>query len=453
MPAQNQYSPQKIIQKLNDLKRRNAEIFGPLLSLSPRELLPADVSDAGLTRSDIRDKIKKIYNCAGLLEFRANYSPDDTGELQQSIKLHNATYCKAYTVCEICARRVQFTRWKRFKEPIEKMIEKYPHVYHVTFTIKDANSLDERIRSLGIFFRDFVRKGQKRGVGKSLGQWSKVGAAIVATESKRGDNSDLWHAHKHALIFCRERLDFRVYDEKRYAELIKKYGRGNVPKSELTAIALQTINIDGREVPVSPLSREWFSATKGQGISVYARKLRGDILSVAKEVLKYPVKTSLRHKSDIPEIIDSTYGKRFLATYGDFRGMEKDEFALPETAERPEIWLSAYDREKRKYSPPQISKKAIIDVPEKVKKILWTRLGKAVGEYRKRRGEYRKEWKISGNRILCSLAGDLDNLKAAMRREISQIWQHFSLMPVLAGNQLSIPAPAGPDAEQLFLPL
>lgn len=443
-------SLEAILEKHGRLKAKNAAIFGPLLHLSPEELNAAPVSTSGLTRSDIQEKIRKIYQCANLLEFRPVYTTGADGVMEQRMKLHNATFCKAYTVCEICARRVQLSRWKRFREPIDNLVGKHPYVYHLTLTIEDRADLRERIDTLGTFFRAFVRAGQKRKAGRSLGEWGKVRAAIVGTESKRGENSMLWHSHKHALIFLDERLDFRVYDQDKMRGLVRKYGRGRIPKSELDKAALMTVEKDGRRVAVSKLSAEWLSATQGQGISIHARRLRGNVREVAKEVLKYPVKTSLRDKSDIPEIIDATYGRRMLSTHGELRGLEKDEYVDEETKKAREIWMAQWDRSKGEYGPLVSSRRPLCLIPDHVRAALWGKLGRTVGAYRKHRNQFRRAWYAAGGRVLASLSADLDAMRDAFRAEIGEIWRHYSLMPDTGRYKMP---PPFVEAEQLSLAL
>ena len=443
------------LEKLSRLKGRNQSLFSPLLDVDDSELMPYDVSDSGLTRSDLRDKIRKIHSCAGLLEFRADYKPDADGTLTQEIKLHNATFCRHYTVCEICSRRVQLTRWKRFRAPVENLVAKYPHVYHVTFTIEDKANLGERIDFLQSSFRSFVRAGQRRGRGRSRGEWSKVGAAIVATENKRGECSDLWHAHKHALLFCREMLDFRVYDQDKVKKLEKVYGYRKVPKEKLFDAAVNVVDRNGTPVAVSKLSGEWLAATGGQGISVDARRLKGNVAEVAKEVLKYPVKVSLKSKFDIPYIIEQTYNRRFLSTYGDLRGLAVDSYTLDETAESKEIYLSQWSGFKYGDLTPG---RAIESTPLDVKKRLMSRMARAVGTYRRQRRAALVAWGDVKVKVLSALAADLDRLKVNMRAEVAALVQHFSRMPdvssrlfagtnpahILYGEQMSLdlsPAP------------
>lgn len=439
----------KILDKISTLKARNQRLFSPLLNLPDSDLMPYEVSDSGLTRSDLKDKIRKIESCAGLVEFRTRYVPDSTGVLEQQFKIHNATYCRHYTVCEICSRRVQLTRWKRFRPRVEELSGKYRYIYHVTFTIEDKNNLGERIDFLNESFRSFVRQGQKRGRKKGGGEWSKVGAAIVATENKRGENSDLWHVHKHALIFCHEPLDFRVYDSKKVRALERLFGKGKVPKDRLNMCALNLHNRNGKRIAVSKLSLEWLRATKGEALSVHARRLRGNVNDIAQEVLKYPVKVSLKSKLDIPYIIEQTYNRRFLATYGELRGLQDDEYTLDETKDSKEIYLSQWTG--YKYSdlvpgPP------IAFLDDDIKKKIFSRMAKLTGHYRSQRksaiGEYFRQ-KI---KVLSDLESKLNFLKVQYRSGIAAINSHFARMPNLPARIMPRWSRSSlPDAEQTSL--
>jgi hypothetical protein len=440
----------KILEKISRLKDRNSRLYAPLLTLSPAELLPDyDVSDSNLTRSDLHDKLKKIHDCAGLLEFRTHFVPDSTGDLEQRFRIHNATYCRHYTVCEICSRRVQLTRWKRFREPVENLVGKYPHVYHVTFTIEDKARLGERIDFLQSAFRNFVRMGQKRGRKKSLGEWSKVGAAIVATENKRGENSDLWHSHKHALLFCRKPLSYQVYDPDKLRRLERLYGYRKVPKHAMREAALNLVKFQGEMVPASKLSLEWLKATAGQGISVHARRLRGNVADVAKEVLKYPVKVALKSQADIPYIIEQTYNRRFLSTYGDLRGLPTEEYEDSETADSKEIYLSQWTG--YKYSD-LVPGRPIASMPEEVRKKLFSRMAKATGAYRRQRREMRKTYEFTKIKVLGVLAENLDRLKSEYRAGIAALVAHFAKMPEISPRVMPFYSRSSrPDAEPLKL--
>jgi hypothetical protein len=446
----------KILENVTNLKARNQRIFRPLLDLTDAEIMPYDVSESGLTRGDIRDKLKKIESCSGLLEFRTEFVADSSGVLEQKFKIHNATYCRHYTVCEICSRRVQHTRWKKFKEPIDKMVERFPYVYHVTFTIEDKNGLSERIDFLQNAFRNFVRMGQGRKGKKSNGEWSKVGAAIVATESKRGDNSELWHSHKHALLFCSERLDYQVYDRDKVRKLEKKYGFRRVPKEEMIGAALNVVTRENpftkktETIPLSKLSGEWYAATEGQGFSVHVRAVTGKhVADKAKEVLKYPVKVNLKNSSDIPYIIEQTYNRRFISTYGALRGLQEDKYELDETKDSTDIYLSQWTG--FKYSD-LVSGSPIAFLTDEVKKTIFSRMAKLTGTYRTQRKNAVVEYERQKIKILPELAERLNFIKAQYRAGIAKINAHFAKMPQLAGRIMPRWSRSPlPDAEQLSL--
>ena len=439
----------RILEKVSTLKARNQKLFHPLLSLPDSELLPTDLSDSGLSRADLRDKIKKIENCASLLEFRTKYVPDSSGVLEQQYKIHNATYCRHYTVCEICSRRVQVTRWKRFGKHVESLSQKYHYVYHVTFTIDDGKELDERIDFLGDSFRNFVRQGQKRGKGKGRGEWAKVRAAIVATESKRGEGSDLWHVHKHALLFCDSPLDFRVYDQNKIRALEKLFGYRKVPKDRLNMCAVNLVERNGKRIALSKLSREWMVATGGAATSVHAQRLRGNVSKIAKEVLKYPVKTSLKSRNDIPYIIEQTYNRRFLATYGELRGLQEDTYTLDETKDSKEIYLSQWTG--YKYSD-LVPGRPIACLPDEIRKNIFSRMAKATGFMRRQRRAMIEEFQTRKVKVLGDLAAELDAAKRIYKSNIAAIFSHFSRMPNLPARAMPFYSRSSrPNAEQLSL--
>ena len=144
----------------------------------------------------------------------------------------------------------------------------------LTATVKNGPVLSDQIQLLQNSVRALQRKGQKRkvegGFKRSIGEWSKVKAAIGNVENKRGKNLNEWHSHIHFLIFTDVQLDYRVYNEELKKEIIAQAKKENriATKEELlkaaTKIVVHTdLSGDTVQVPVSKLSEEWFYSSGG----------------------------------------------------------------------------------------------------------------------------------------------------------------------------------------------
>ncbi|HSW65499.1 MAG TPA: hypothetical protein VLH56_19640 [Dissulfurispiraceae bacterium] len=415
------------------LKRLNAKVFRPLLK-GGADGVGYRVSESGLTRSDVMDKVRRVYDCSGVIELRATYTPDESGVLEQKLSVHNASFCKQYLVCPICARRVQSIRRKRFEEPIRRMVETHKNAYMVTFTIKDGLSLRDRLIHLRKSVRAFMRMGQVRRrrqvdesgkvwtvYGRSGGEAGKFGAGVLGTEIKRGDDSQQWHVHAHGIFFTDEALDYRVYDKEKRAQLHAKYGN-SIPKEELDKIALARVMFGGESVAVSKISSEWFAAT-GDSISIDVRPIKGSVRKVwdtCREILKYPVKHNPNQDhSDTIEIIEETFGKRMFSTYGLLRSIPDNDFEDPETESSSEIYSVIW--EGHQYGRVRSENHAIfqVDMTEEKKKVLGIQ-ARLQGAYRKTRAAI-----LESVRFRFQAEGRLDEAKAVFRAGVRELWRRY----------------------------
>ena len=427
------------IKKLQALKKQANTLLSQVDINNPVSSIAQNfVSRTGLTRSDITDKIDKIKSCCSVVELSATYTEVDH-VVEQVMSVVNGNFCKQHAVCPVCADRSQNRRRARYNEPIKEQAslvkEGKRYAYILTFTIKDGESLAERLSNLKQSKLNWRKMGQKRKNGFSEGEARRIKAGLSTIEIKRGSDSGLWHVHAHELIFTDSPLDYMVYDQQIKKELQKKFG-SKIPKEVLKAAAIETATFNGEEVAVSKISKEWLKATGGESISIDVEPLQHipknasykkqrkcasmsfeqSIAYQAKEVLKYMSKPSENTPEDMLEIITDTYNKRMVATYGEFRGVPGNDYEI-ENKPDSENYVIVWDKDTQDYKKPipgrmQDFQQEETDTRKRVAQML---------------GQYRRERRIiiSGNEDTSSMAERLDQLKSTFKEAVSKVWQFY----------------------------
>lgn len=428
------------IKKLQALKKQantllsQVDINNPVSSIAQNY-----VSRTGLTRSDITDKIDKIKSCCSVVELSATYTEVDH-VVEQVMSVVNGNFCKQHAVCPVCADRSQNRRRARYNEPIKEQAslvkEGKRYAYILTFTIKDGESLAERLSNLKQSKLNWRKMGQKRKNGFSEGEARKIKAGLSTIEIKRGSGSNLWHVHAHELIFTDSQLDYGIYDQKQKEALEKIYGKKKVPKDLLAAIVNEKITFNGEEVAISKISKEWLTATKGESIDISveplyhippkasAKKQRKcasmsfeqSIAYQAKEVLKYMSKPSENTPEDMLEIITDTYNKRMVATYGEFRGVPGNDYEI-ENKPDSENYVIVWDKDTQDYKKPIPGRMQDFQQEETDTR---KRVAQMLGQYRRERRNI-----ISSNEDNSSMAERLDQLKSTFKEAVSKVWQFY----------------------------
>lgn len=436
------------IRRLQKLKGVSKRFFGSIKNVDPLSLFPPSyVSDTGLTRSDIQDKIDKVSSCSTIIELKEEFIPSGNGgDLDQVLKVVAANYCKQSTVCPVCSSRVQSRRHVRYKDVIREQAKKVEagsrFAYMVTFTIPDGENLTERLEKLKETKKNWRKMGQRRvnrktgRVWRSGGESSKICAGISTTELKRGENSDLWHAHTHDLLFTDEPLDYRVYNPDTKRKLRDRYG-DNIPDDKLDSAVLQWGDLDGESVPVSKISSEWLNASGGDSIGIHVERIRhvpkrckektrrklkkmsfeDSVLYQAKECLAYFAKLNDNSDpADVLQILQSTYNKRMIDSFGEFRGCKGDDYEI-ETGDEDSTFVIIWDNKTDCYGDP---------IPGKVRDVLEDekatetrkKAGRYLGEYRRARKNILEKRTLYGEAV----ADYLDTAKRHFKGKISALW-------------------------------
>jgi len=218
----------------------------------------------------------KLEGCGSHLLFRHYYTVD-------KVRLHAAYFCKKHLLCPLCAIRRGAKMVKAYMDRLQVILAENPRLkpYLVTLTVKDGGDLRERFNHL---FRS-VQRLHKCRTGK--GQYSeacKADGAVWSYEFKRGKNSGLWHPHVHAVWLCE-----------------------TPPDQEALSAQWKAITGDSHIVDIRPFH-------EGQ-----------DVVEGFLEVFKYAVKFSDLPMDDNWHGYEVLGGKRLIASFGVFRGVEVPE--------------------------------------------------------------------------------------------------------------------------------
>jgi hypothetical protein len=215
----------------------------------------------------------KLERCGSYLLFRDYYTVG-------KIRLHAAQFCKKHLLCPLCAIRRGAKMVKSYMDRLQVILASESDLkpFMVTLTVKDGPDLGERFNHL---FRA-VHKLHKTRTGK--GQYSeacKAEGAVWSYEFKRGKNSGQWHPHVHAIWLCKTAPDHKALSEQ-----------------------WKRITGDSFIVDVRPFHDE------------------EDVIGGFLEVFKYAVKFSDLPLEDNWEGFQQLGGKRLIASFGSFRGVD-----------------------------------------------------------------------------------------------------------------------------------
>ena len=223
----------------------------------------------------------RIQTCGDLLQFRNYYEIDE-------IRLHRANFCETHMLCPFCAMRRGAKFARSYAESIEHIKSLFPGIilYHVVLTIKNGPSLKERFQHIESSVTKMLntRREAKKGRRSPI-EFNKALGGVFSFEIKRGEDSDEWHPHIHALVLSYE------------------------------------------EISMKRLSQEWLAVT-GDSVNVFVEECHGDIATAGLEVFAYALKFSKMENGDLWEAYKTLRGKRFVRSFGVLRGVEIPESLL-----------------------------------------------------------------------------------------------------------------------------
>jgi hypothetical protein len=225
------------------------------------------------------DEVKlsaKLEGCGSRLLFRHYYTVD-------KVRLHAAYFCKKHLLCPLCAIRRGAKMVKAYMDRLQVILADKPTLkpYLVTLTVKDGEDLAERFKHLS---RSVQLLHKARVTPRMYSEACKADGAVWSYEFKRGKNSGLWHPHVHAVWLCE-----------------------TPPDQDALASQWKAITGDSHIVDVRPFH-------EGQ-----------DVVEGFLEVFKYAVKFSDLPLDDNWQGYQTLAGKRLIASFGVFRGVDVPE--------------------------------------------------------------------------------------------------------------------------------
>ena len=216
---------------------------------------------------------EKLSRCGSYLLFRDYFTVG-------KVRLHAAQFCKKHLLCPLCAIRRGAKMVKAYLDRLEVITASRSDLkpFLVTLTVKDGDDLLERFNHL---YRSVQKLHKTRTGQRQYSEACKADGAVWSYEFKRGANSGQWHPHVHAVWLCTE-----APDQKALSEQWKR------------------ITGDSHIVDVRPFHDQ------------------EDVLGGFLEVFKYAVKFSDLPLEDNWHGFEALGGKRLIASFGVFRGLE-----------------------------------------------------------------------------------------------------------------------------------
>jgi Replication protein len=243
------------------------------LAMSDYAMKMADASTSPTSGATYSKMALKLRNCGNYLLFRDYYTVG-------KVRLHAASFCKKHLLCPFCAIRRGAKMVKAYMQKLAVIKAENPDLkaYLVTLTVKDGPDLSERFNHL---YRSIQKLHKARGRERQYNESCKAAGAVWSYEFKRGKNSGDWHPHVHAVWLCNEAPD-----------------------------AVQ-------------LSAEWKRITGDSFIvDVTPFHDQDDVINGFLEVFKYAVKFSDLPLADNWHGFEKLAGKRLIASFGVFRGVD-----------------------------------------------------------------------------------------------------------------------------------
>lgn len=402
---------------------------------------PLTVGANGSTVHDLERAARRVERCASSLLFSVEPGKPE--------RLEELRTCSQHKFCPVCSD-IQYSRRRNRLAAAAPVIRAAggTYAYLLTLTLPELPGLNlvEKSALLNRAFRAWYLKGQKR-IGRTMersgGEAGKIVAAVKSVEMKRGI-SGAWHPHIHAVVFCREPLNYIVYKPEAAAQATLELGRDMSRegrerwKNRVRELGGEWDTMDG--VAVSKLSGEWIAAAASVGVvgarSIDAKPIpfahtekgvknqlsndSGGVLGAVRYALKYAYKPAALQEAepaDVFEMWDALRGFRSV----EYIGMARVDHSATEPAE-PEPREPGEDREecrpRRSYwtaakpyrigivdestgeilpAPPEVKpeelEKRMRELIPEVHKACRSMEAKIVGIYRRRRREHLQRYR------------------------------------------------------------
>jgi len=253
----------------------------------------------GHLKSDHSPEARKaaagLASCGNYLHFREYFTVG-------KVRLHNASFCKQHLICPLCAIRRGAKALAAYLARWEVIQKERPDLkpYLLTLTVKNGPDLEERQKHLSKSLRKLMDHRRNFNAGVARSPWTELckaeGGVYTLELTNKGNG---WHPHCHMIVLAASK-----------------------PSQ-------------------SAISEEWHRIT-GDSMIVDCRAITGDPSEGFMEVFKYAVKFSDLSLQDNWEAAQILKGKRLLASFGLFRGVQIPESLLDEPLDQLPYWDRFY---------------------------------------------------------------------------------------------------------------
>jgi len=241
-----------------------------------------------------------LHGCGSYLLFHNYYRLDQ-------VRLAAANFCNKHLLCPLCAIRRGAKTLGQYHKRWLALSAENPRLrpYLVTLTVKNGEDLQERYSHLHNSLRRYnqQRSDAKKG-RRSAVEFSKAEGAVCSFEFKRGKNSGMWHPHCHGIWLCETAPDPVALSD------------------DWLAVTGDSHIVDVREI----------DTTNEAGVGGFL------------EVFKYAVKFADLPFQDNFEGYLTLSGRRMIASYGIFRGVEIPESLCDDLMPEDEPYIELYFR-------------------------------------------------------------------------------------------------------------
>jgi hypothetical protein len=236
-----------------------------------------------------------LASCGNYLHFREYFTVG-------KVRLHNASFCKQHLICPLCAIRRGAKALGAYLARWEVIQKERPDLkpYLLTLTVKNGPDLQERQKHLSRSLRLMMDRRRYFNAGTRGAPYTELckaeGGVYTLELTNKGNG---WHPHCHMIVLAASK-----------------------PSQ-------------------SAISEEWHRIT-GDSMIVDCRAIAGDPSEGFMEVFKYAVKFSDLSLQDNWEAAQVLKGKRLLASFGLFRGVQVPESLLDEPLDALPYWDRFY---------------------------------------------------------------------------------------------------------------
>ena len=428
------------LEKITHRKTHSAGVYESLLNSRYLADLPLDyIGPTGLTRNDLFEKVQRLKDCCNSIDIAEMTSGN--------IKIHKANFCKQHIVCGPCANRIQNLRRKRLTPAIKAAATRADPQYHgddklygyfVTYTIPDGSQILETHLRLKEAMRNFRRLGQRRkrkdgSIYHSGGEYGKVIGGCGTHENIQGAAGGV-HSHCHMIYFTDRPLDFTVYKQKEKADLVRIYGKNNIPREKLEQIKINDEGYskiswewhisagDAKNFKVIPLRRIPQTGSPETIAACAKMNFADSVTYQAREVIKYAAKIESNSGDFAAAMLNETHNKRMFESAGIFRGLSDDnnfdESEIDQGDHVAGFYRISWDNETKQYTQKRAIDDPGIDIGgNQGRYALYKYLqNQLIGDYRRQRAEM----------IRAGLgAAALDGWKAICREKIKLLWENY----------------------------